>query len=116
MEGLYGATRETDSFFTTFGDFTSSSKLVPLQFIQYAHSIFPEAVPNLSLPVWQIECGKEGMTDVTCCEYEPWHSRKNLARNLCLVSNHVHDLNVAMMLMVGMEKIARHFSFVTVLR
>ena len=39
MEGLYGATRETDSLFTSFGSLTSSSELVPSRVIQHSHCI-----------------------------------------------------------------------------
>ena len=63
--GSYGATRETDSLFPSLGYFTSFSKLDPLQCIHYDDCNSLEVVPNLSLPVWQIECGKEGMTGVT---------------------------------------------------
>jgi len=53
------------NIFPPLGYFTSFSELVPPRFIQYTRSISPESVPILSLPVWQIECGKEGMTGVT---------------------------------------------------
>ena len=52
----------------------------------------------------------------TGCEKEPWYSRKISFRTLCLVSYPVHDLMVAMMLMVGLKKIVQHFSFAIILR
>ena len=52
----------------------------------------------------------------TGCEKEPWHSRKIPSRTLCLVSYPVHDLMVAMILMVGLKKIVQHFSFAMILR
>jgi hypothetical protein len=59
MEGLYGATRETDFPFPSWSFCTSYSELVPSLFIKHAKSISPESVPNLSPPVWQIVGDKE---------------------------------------------------------
>jgi len=98
MEGLYGATRGTDSLLLAWSHYTSS-----------LYDVFPYRLIRYSL---QAEKNRQK----TRRECEPLDSGNNLARAIRRVCPPIHDLAVAMMWMIGLRINVRVFSFVIFLR
>jgi|SRR3990170_2530725 len=137
MEGLYGATRGTDSLLLAWSHCTSSPyELFPHRLIRYSlqteknrpktrekdsfllawshytsslYDVFPYRLIRYSL---QAEKNRQK----TRRECEPLDSGNNLARAIRRVCPPIHDLAVAMMWMIGLRINVRVFSFVIFLR